>query len=101
MTVGPRGPLLVQDVVFTDEMAHFDRERIPERVVHAKGAGENILLIKGSLHNILVIFISQNVERPLIEVPNFHSCWEKEKKVTNRGLSNEMVTFLWKIEYYI
>ncbi|KAH0620797.1 hypothetical protein JD844_021576 [Phrynosoma platyrhinos] len=39
MTVGPRGPLLVQDVVFTDEMAHFDRERIPERVVHAKGAG--------------------------------------------------------------
>lgn len=40
MTAGPRGPLLVQDVVFTDEMAHFDRERIPERVVHAKGAGE-------------------------------------------------------------
>ncbi|KAF7251717.1 Catalase [Varanus komodoensis] len=39
MTVGPRGPLLVQDVVFTDEMAHFDRERIPERVVHAKGGG--------------------------------------------------------------
>lgn len=39
MTVGPRGPLVVQDVVFTDEMAHFDRERIPERVVHAKGAG--------------------------------------------------------------
>lgn len=39
-TAGPRGPLLVQDVVFTDEMAHFDRERIPERVVHAKGAGK-------------------------------------------------------------
>uniref|UniRef100_A0A3B4B0Y6 Catalase n=1 Tax=Periophthalmus magnuspinnatus TaxID=409849 RepID=A0A3B4B0Y6_9GOBI len=39
LTSGPRGPLLVQDVVFTDEMAHFDRERIPERVVHAKGAG--------------------------------------------------------------
>ncbi|TNN00394.1 hypothetical protein fugu_011640 [Takifugu bimaculatus] len=38
-TAGPKGPLLVQDVVFTDEMAHFDRERIPERVVHAKGAG--------------------------------------------------------------
>ncbi|XP_077373632.1 catalase [Festucalex cinctus] len=39
LTVGPKGPLLVQDVVFTDEMGHFDRERIPERVVHAKGAG--------------------------------------------------------------
>ena len=39
MTVGPRGPVLLQDVQFLDEMAHFDRERIPERVVHAKGAG--------------------------------------------------------------
>ncbi|XP_018426829.1 PREDICTED: catalase-like [Nanorana parkeri] len=39
LTAGPRGPLLVQDVVFAEEMAHFDRERIPERVVHAKGAG--------------------------------------------------------------
>ena len=40
-TVGPRGPALLQDVVFLDEMSHFDRERIPERVVHAKGAGKN------------------------------------------------------------
>ncbi|XP_071975168.1 catalase-like [Engystomops pustulosus] len=39
LTMGPRGPLLLQDSVFLDEMAHFDRERIPERVVHAKGAG--------------------------------------------------------------
>uniref|UniRef100_A0A7E4UVV2 Catalase n=1 Tax=Panagrellus redivivus TaxID=6233 RepID=A0A7E4UVV2_PANRE len=39
LTVGPRGPMLLQDVVFLDEMAHFDRERIPERVVHAKGGG--------------------------------------------------------------
>ena len=40
MTIGPRGPVLIQDSVFIDEMAHFDRERIPERVVHAKGAGD-------------------------------------------------------------
>ena len=39
MTVGPRGPILLQDVQYLEEMAHFDRERIPERVVHAKGAG--------------------------------------------------------------
>nr|WRM33301.1 catalase [Eisenia fetida] len=38
-TVGPRGPVLMQDFVYMDEMAHFNRERIPERVVHAKGAG--------------------------------------------------------------
>ncbi|KAK6053757.1 catalase [Cooperia oncophora] len=39
LTVGPRGPMLMQDVVYLDEMGHFDRERIPERVVHAKGGG--------------------------------------------------------------
>uniref|UniRef100_A0A158R4T5 Catalase domain-containing protein n=1 Tax=Syphacia muris TaxID=451379 RepID=A0A158R4T5_9BILA len=39
LTAGPRGPLLLEDVVFYDEIAHFDRERIPERVVHANGAG--------------------------------------------------------------
>jgi catalase len=40
LTVGYHGPVLLQDVVFLDTLAHFDRERIPERVVHAKGAGE-------------------------------------------------------------
>jgi len=39
LSAGERGPLLLQDFTFTDEMAHFNRERIPERVVHAKGAG--------------------------------------------------------------
>ncbi|XP_045784256.1 catalase [Maniola jurtina] len=38
-TVGKNGPVLLQDVEFLDEMSSFDRERIPERVVHAKGAG--------------------------------------------------------------
>lgn len=37
LTIGPRGPTLLQDVAYLDEMAHFVRERIPERVVHAKG----------------------------------------------------------------
>ncbi|KAL3276552.1 hypothetical protein HHI36_011927 [Cryptolaemus montrouzieri] len=39
LTVGPKGPILFQDYVLYDELAHFSRERIPERVVHAKGAG--------------------------------------------------------------
>ena len=38
-TVGERGPTLLQDFQFIEKIAHFDRERIPERVVHAKGAG--------------------------------------------------------------
>jgi catalase len=36
---GSMGPLLLQDFHLIDLLAHFDRERIPERVVHAKGAG--------------------------------------------------------------
>jgi len=39
MTVGNRGPVLLQDFLLHEDMAHFNRERIPERVVHAKGTG--------------------------------------------------------------
>ena len=39
LTVGPGGPVLLEDVHFIDKMGHFDRERVPERVVHAKGTG--------------------------------------------------------------
>ncbi|NLJ63341.1 MAG: catalase [Alcaligenaceae bacterium] len=39
MTAGPRGPVLLQDTWLLEKLAHFNRERIPERVVHAKGAG--------------------------------------------------------------
>ena len=39
MTVGARGPMLLQDVWFLEKLAHFDREVIPERRMHAKGSG--------------------------------------------------------------
>jgi len=39
ITAGPRGPILMQDVHLFEKLAHFNRERVPERVVHAKGAG--------------------------------------------------------------
>ena len=39
LTAGPRGPLLAQDWHLFEKHAHFNRERIPERVVHAKGSG--------------------------------------------------------------
>lgn len=38
-TAGERGPILIQDYQLLEKLAHFNRERIPERVVHAKGAG--------------------------------------------------------------
>ena len=39
VTAGPRGPLLLQDVWFLEKLAHFDRDVIPERRMHAKGSG--------------------------------------------------------------
>jgi catalase len=38
-TAGPRGPMLLQDVWLLEKLAHFDREVIPERRMHAKGSG--------------------------------------------------------------
>lgn len=38
-TVGSRGPILLQDFILQENLAHFVRERIPERIVHAKGSG--------------------------------------------------------------
>jgi catalase len=39
LTAGPRGPVLMADYQLMEKMAHFNRERVPERVVHAKGTG--------------------------------------------------------------
>ena len=39
ITAGPRGPILLQDFHLIEKLQHFNRERIPERVVHAKGSG--------------------------------------------------------------
>src|SRR3977135_3776241 len=39
LTAGPRGPALLQDIWLIEKMAHFDREVIPERRMHAKGWG--------------------------------------------------------------
>lgn len=38
-TVGNRGPSTLENYDFIEKISHFDRERVPERVVHARGAG--------------------------------------------------------------
>ena len=38
-TAGENGPVLLEDINLIEKLAQFDRERIPERVVHARGAG--------------------------------------------------------------
>src|SRR3954471_5956970 len=39
LKAGERGPSLLEDFIFREKMTHFDHERIPERVVHARGSG--------------------------------------------------------------
>ncbi|MEU7407345.1 catalase, partial [Streptomyces sp. NPDC044948] len=46
-TAGVGGPVLVQDQLLLEKLAHFNRERIPERVVHARGAGAYGTLHRG------------------------------------------------------
>ncbi|MBB5692247.1 catalase [Muricoccus pecuniae] len=44
-SVGNRGPLVLEDYQFLEKMSHFDRERIPERVVHARGAAAHGIFV--------------------------------------------------------
>jgi len=39
LTAGERGPMMLQDNWMIEKLAHFDREVIPERRMHAKGSG--------------------------------------------------------------
>ena len=39
LRVGPRGPALLEDFILREKITHFDHERIPERIVHARGSG--------------------------------------------------------------
>ena len=49
-TAGRRGPVLLEDYHLVEKLAHFDRERIPERVVHARGAGAHgVFVTKNSM----------------------------------------------------
>lgn len=66
--IGQDGPLLLQDFHLVDLLSHFDRERIPERVVHAKGAGAHgIFKCTKSLEDVCFAdFVSkEGLETPL------------------------------------
>src|ERR1700679_1217673 len=49
LTVGPGGPILLQDSYLIEQVANFNRERIPERQPHAKGSGA-VFFVKDPLH---------------------------------------------------
>lgn len=61
VTFGPRGPIAIQDQHLIEKLAHFNRERIPERVVHARGSGAyGAFTLKKSLKEYTVADFLQN-----------------------------------------
>src|ERR1700726_994571 len=68
LSAGPRGPLLLQDYQLIGKLAHQNRERIPERPVHAKGWGAyGTLSISGDIYNYTKAKVLQpGAKSPLI-----------------------------------
>ncbi len=64
---GPRGPTLLQDHHLREKISHFDHERIPERVVHARGAGAHgVFVANGAAEGICrAAFLQAGVETPV------------------------------------
>ena len=67
LKAGPRGPVLLQDHHLREKIMHFDHERIPERVVHARGTGAHgVFRSYGSAAGITrAAFLAQQVETPV------------------------------------
>ncbi|WP_030436828.1 catalase [Actinoplanes subtropicus] len=67
LKAGPRGPILMQDHHFREKITHFDHERIPERVVHARGAGAHGMFTSyGNAAGLTrAKFLAKDVETPV------------------------------------
>ncbi|CAL9342570.1 Catalase HPII [Streptomyces sp. enrichment culture] len=67
LKAGPRGPVLLQDHHLREKIMHFDHERIPERVVHARGAGAHgTFRSYGTAANVTkAAFLGPDVETPV------------------------------------
>ncbi len=69
LTAGPRGPVLMQDFWLTEKLAHFNRERIPERIVHAKGSaahGTFTVINDLSRYTSAHLFSKAGLETPVV-----------------------------------
>ena len=67
LKAGPRGPVLLQDHHLREKITHFDHERIPERVVHARGTGAHgVFVANGKASTISrAAFLGKGVETPV------------------------------------
>jgi catalase len=69
LKAGPHGPTLMEDFILREKLVHFDHERIPERVVHARGAGAHGYF---KLYKPLSQFTSAAfLQDPAVETPVF------------------------------
>ncbi|MGO1488427.1 MAG: catalase [Arachnia sp.] len=67
LKAGPRGPVLLQDHHLREKISHFDHERIPERVVHARGSGAHGVFVANGRASKLcqAAFLDKDVETPV------------------------------------
>ncbi|TXS52328.1 catalase [Streptomyces sp. t39] len=67
LKAGPRGPVLLQDHHLREKLMHFDHERIPERVVHARGsAAHGVFQSYGTAQSVTrAAFLAKDVETPV------------------------------------
>ncbi|MFD8837631.1 catalase [Streptomyces griseofuscus] len=67
LKAGPRGPVLLQDHHLREKVMHFDHERIPERVVHARGSGAHgVFRSYGTAAGVTkAAFLAEDVETPV------------------------------------
>ena len=67
LKAGPRGPILLADHHLREKITHFDHERIPERVVHARGAAAHgVFIANGAAQGICrAAFLAEGVETPV------------------------------------
>src|SRR6187399_1317819 len=67
LKAGARGPTLLEDFIMREKITHFDHERIPERVVHARGAGAHGIFIGyGNARSLTKAgFLAKGIETPV------------------------------------
>ena len=75
LKAGARGPVLLQDFILREKITHFDHERIPERVVHARGSAAHGYF--ECLESLSDITKADFLQRPGDRVPSFHALLDR------------------------
>src|SRR5712664_54391 len=86
MTAGPRGPALLQDIWLIEKMAHFDREVIPERRMHAKGWGAHgAFTVTHDISRYTIDAVAENVVVIKNDVPDVDTDAEFDPLIKRHG----------------